>query len=70
MPQVELVKDPEHYFHSLTCQSTQVKNLQFVNDERVAVYYTHGEGFISGSDKTDVVIAAFTTANARLIILC
>ena len=32
----------------------------------VEVYYNHGEGFISGSDKTNVVIAAFTTAHARL----
>ena len=32
----------------------------------VEVYYTHGEGFISGSDKANVVIAAFTTAHARL----
>ena len=44
----------------------QVKNIQFVNDECVEVYYTCGEGFISGSDKTNVVIAAFTNAHARL----
>ena len=66
MPQVELVKDPERYFRLLACQSTQVKNIQFVNDECIEVYYTHGEGFVSGSGKTNVVIAAFTTAHARL----
>ena len=66
MPQVELVKDPERYFRLLTCQSTKVKNIQFVNDECIEVYYTHGEGFVSGSAKTNVVIAAFTTAHARL----
>ena len=58
MPQVELVKDPERYFRLLTCQSTQVKNIQFVNDEGIEFYYTHREGFVSGS--------AFTTAHARL----
>ena len=47
MPQAELVKDPERYFQLLTCQSTQVKNIQFV----------------PMSDKTNVVIAAFTTAH-------
>ena len=66
MPQVELVKDPERYFQLLTCQSTQVKNIQFVNDECVEVYYTQGDGFLPMSDKTNVVIAAFTTAHARL----
>ena len=66
MPQVELVRDPERYFQLLTCQSMQVKNIQFVNDECVEVYYSHVEGFISGSDKTNVVIAAFTTTHARL----
>ena len=66
MPQVELLKDPERYFRLLTCQSTQVKNIQFVNDECVEVYYTQGYGFVPMSDKTNVVIAAFTTAHARL----
>ena len=34
--------------------------------ECVKNYCTHGEGFISRSHKTNVVIAAFTTAHARL----
>ena len=66
MPQVELVKDAGRYFQLLTCQSTQVKNIQFVNDECVEVYYNQGEDFVTTSDKTNVVIAAFTTAHARL----
>ena len=66
MPQVELVKDPERYFRLLTCQSTQVQNIQFFNDECVEVYYTQGDGFVPMSHKTNVVIAAFTTAHARL----
>ena len=56
MPQVELVKEPERYFQLLASQSTQVKHIQFVKDECVEVYYTRG----------DDVIAAFTTAHARL----
>jgi len=66
MPQVELVKDPEHYFQLLTCQSTQVKNIQFLNDECVEVYCTKEDNFISTSDKTNIVIPSFTTAHARL----
>ena len=70
MPQVELVKDPEHYFQLLTCQSTEVKNIQFVNDECVEMYYTRGDDFIPTSDKTNVVIAAFTTAHAHSESIC
>ena len=66
MPQVEFVKDTERYFRLLTCQSTQVKNIQFVNDDCIEVYYTQGDELFSTSDKTNVAIAAFTTAHARL----
>ena len=69
MPQVELVKDPERYFRLLTCHSTQVKHIQFLNEECIEMHYTHGDGFVTPSDKTNVVIAAFTTAQARLSIL-
>ena len=64
MLQVEIVKDPERYFKLLTYQSTQVRNIQFVNDECVEVYYTRGEGFVPTSD--NVVFDTFTTAQARL----
>ena len=66
MPQVELVKDAERYFRLLNCKSTNLKNIQFVNDQCIEVYYTQGDDFVSTSDKTNVVIAAFTTAQARL----
>ena len=66
MLQVELVKDPERYFRLLTCQSTQGKNVQFVYDECVEVYYNRGEGFVPASEKTNVVIDTFSTAQARL----
>ena len=52
MPQVELVKDPVRYFKLLNCQSTHVKNVQFVNDECVEVYYIRGDDFVSTSNKT------------------
>ena len=66
MLQVELVKDPERYFKLLAYQSTQVNNIQFVNDECVEVQYTRGGGFVPASEKNNVVIDTFTTAQARL----
>ena len=38
----------------------------FINDEIIEVYYENTDEFVETSDKTDVVIAAFTTAHARL----
>ena len=66
MPQVELVKDAERYFRLLNCKSTNVKNIQFVNGQCIEVYYTQRDDFVSTSDKTNVVIAAFTTAQAQI----
>ena len=66
MLQVKLVKDPERYFKLRAYQSTQVKNIQFVNDECVEVHYTRGGGFVPASEKTNVVIDTFTTAQAGL----
>ena len=37
-----------------------------VNDETIEVQYKEKEGFIEQNDKTNIVIAAFTTAYARL----
>ena len=37
-----------------------------MNDECVEVYYTREDDFIPTSDKTNVVIAAFTIARTRL----
>ena len=51
MPQVELVKDAERYFRLLNCKSTNVKNIQFVNDQCIEVYYTQGDDFVSTSDR-------------------
>ena len=66
MPQVDLVKDAERYLRLLNCKSTNMKNIQFVNNQCIEVFYTEGDDFVSTSDKTNVVIAAFTTAQARL----
>ena len=43
-----------------------VKDVQLVNDETVEIHYIEKEGFVEENDKVNIVIAAFTTAYARL----
>ena len=43
-----------------------VLDADLVNDELVEIRYEHTDNFIEPNAKTNVVIAAFTTAYARL----
>ena len=43
-----------------------VKEAQLVNDETVEIQYMEKEGFVDENNKVNIVIAAFTTAYARL----
>lgn len=66
MTQVEMVKDPERYFDLLTSDAVEVQNVRFVNDEMVEMHFIHTNDFIPANAKTNAVLAAFTTAHARL----
>jgi len=66
MTQVEIVKDPERYFDLLTSDAVEVQNVRFINDEMVEIHYLHANDFIPANAKTNAVLAAFTTAHARL----
>ena len=66
MTQVELINDAERYFDLLTSDAVEVQNARFVNDEIIELHYVHTEDFIPSNAKTNVILAAFTTAHARL----
>jgi len=66
MTQVEMVKEPERYFDLLTDDSVEVQNVRFVNDEMMEMHDIHSKDFIPANAKTNSVLAAFTTAHARL----
>ncbi len=66
LPQVKFVQDPAEYFELLTSDSIEVKDVNILTDEMVEVRYVPKEVFVKPSRNTNVVIAAFTTANARL----
>ena len=66
MTQTKRVTEPKELFRYLQSDEYEVSDARMVNDEMVEVQYKEKEGFIEQNDKTNIVIAAFTTAYARL----
>ena len=66
MTQVRLISDPAEYFDLLSSDKVNVTDANFINDEIIEVHYENTDEFIEAKGKTNVVIAAFTTAHARL----
>jgi len=66
MTQVEMVKEPERYFDLLTSDNVEVQNVRFVNEKMVEMHYINAMDFIPANAKANAVLAAFTTAHARL----
>ncbi|CAG2256485.1 unnamed protein product [Mytilus edulis] len=66
LPQVDYVSDPSIYFDALTSDQQIVTGINFVTDEMVEMRWKHKEEFLESSGKTNVVLAAYTTAQARL----
>ena len=58
--------EPKELYAYLDSDQYKVKGGQLVNDETVEIQYTEKEGFVEENDKVNIVIAAFTTAYARL----
>ncbi|XP_070548904.1 uncharacterized protein [Ptychodera flava] len=65
-PRLQYIKEPAELFRLLTSEQHIVNNLSFVNDDMIAVQHTLWDEFVEGAVNTNVVIAAFTTAYARL----
>lgn len=66
MTKVELIDDVQKFLDYLTSDEINVLDANFVGDEVIDVHYENNENFIVTNSKTNVVIAAFTTAYARL----
>ena len=65
MTKVEMITDPQLYFDYLTSDEINVLDARFVSDEMIEIHYEN-KNFIAPNAKTNVVIAAFTMAYARL----
>ena len=60
------VTEPKELYFYLDSDQYVVKDTQLVNDETVEIQYMEKEGFVEENKKVNIVIAAFTTAYARL----
>jgi hypothetical protein len=66
MSQVEFVEDPSSYFDKLTSDQEEVTAVNFVSEDMVEMRWKYKPDFVEVNSKTNVVIAAYTTAQARL----
>ena len=65
MPRIKYISEPVEYFDMLTSDQIFVMGINIVSDEMVEMRYQYKE-FVEESGRTNVVIAAYTTAQARL----
>ena len=61
-----MVTEPKEFFDFLLSDRFEVSDARLVNDETVEVHYKENDEFAEQDDKVNIVIAAFTTAYARL----
>ena len=61
-----MVKEPKRFFDLLNSAEFEVSNAHMVNEEMIEVHYKNVKEFAEQNNKVNVVIAAFTTAYARL----
>ena len=66
LTKTEMVTEPKVFFQYLDSTKYEVSDARLVNDETVEVHYKERDEFVEQNDKTNIVIAAFTTAYARL----
>ena len=66
LTKTDRVTEPKKLYAYLDSDQYIVKDVQLVNDETVEIQYIEKEGFAEENKKVNIVIAAFTTAYARL----
>ena len=70
MPQIKYISESADYFEMLSSDQILVMGIHFVSDEMVEMRYQCKEQFVEESGRTNVVIAAYTSALARLKLYC
>ena len=66
MTKTARVTEPKELFDYLDSDQYEVSEALMVNDETVEIQYTNKDEFVEEKGKVNIVIAAFTTAYARL----
>ena len=65
-PKVKYIDNANEFFAMLTSKAIEVTNIDLAHKDRVRLQYKMEKDFVNPSPFTNVVIAAFTTAHARL----
>ena len=60
------VSEPFDFFKCITDESKIIKNIEFPTTEIAEIHFEETEDFIQTSNKTNIFIAAYTTAQARM----
>ena len=66
MVKTEQITDPQVFFNYLTSDEINVLDADLVSDDLIEIHYEYTDNFVKPDAKTNMVIAAFTTAYARL----
>ena len=66
MSKTSYLKDPAEYFDMMTRDDIEVHSANFVHEEMVEVQWEHTDEFVEASGRTNVILAAYTTCQARL----
>lgn len=66
MGKTELVRSYQHLANIISCEKNEVTKIFPVNDDVLYVSYRSTDEFVKAQGTTNVVIAAYTTAQARL----
>ena len=66
MIQTKTVTEPKELFKYLDSEEFVVSEALMINDKTVQIQYTNKDEFVEEKDNVNIVIAAFTTAYARL----
>ncbi|GAV09635.1 hypothetical protein RvY_19139 [Ramazzottius varieornatus] len=68
-PATIFIKDPHKFHEFLNSTQYNVTSFDLINEDVLQLSYTLQEEFVETNPKTNVVLAAFTTAHARLHLL-
>ena len=66
MAKVSYLKNPADFFDMMTRDDIEVQSTNFVNEEMVEVQWQNTDDFVEPSGRTNVILAAYTTCQARL----
>ena len=64
--QTKYITEQAEYFDMMTSDSQIIKDVRFVSKEMVHMDWTYLDDFVEVSRRTNVVVAAYTTAQSRL----